>query len=129
MINFFCLKMTNICNIILSYLEENQKPFWAQWYVDGRKRKKIFSIIFTATCIFWHRSSHKYQEPEVLSTEDWFIFKFSKCDFWISHLKKLTHTKFQDERMSRTTVIIENINSKWWILPWNTHFSQIFKSQ
>ena len=43
--------------------------------------------------------------------------------------KKLTHTKFQDESMTRTIAIIENINSKWQILPRNTHFGQIFKSQ
>ena len=43
--------------------------------------------------------------------------------------KKLTYTKFQDERMTRTIVITENVNSKWQILLWNTHFGQIFKSQ
>ena len=40
-INFLCLKMIKICNIISSYLEENQKPFLGQWLVDlYRKRKK-----------------------------------------------------------------------------------------
>ena len=57
------------------------------------------------------------------------FFKSSKFDFWISHPKKLTHTKFQDERMTRTIIIIENANLNWQILPQNTHFSQIFKSQ
>ena len=43
--------------------------------------------------------------------------------------KKLTHTKLQEERMTRTIAITENINSKWQILTRTTHFSQIFKSQ
>ena len=43
--------------------------------------------------------------------------------------KSLTHTKFQDEKMTRTIVITENKNSKRRILPWNTHFGQIFKPQ
>ena len=38
-------------------------------------------------------------------------------------------TKFQDERMTRMIVITENIILKWWNLPRNTHFCQIFKSQ
>ena len=38
---------------------------------------------------------------------------FFKCNFWITHPKKLTHTKFQDERITRAIVITENINSKW----------------
>ena len=42
--------MIKICKIILSYLEENQKP------------------IYPATHIFWHQPSHKYQEPEILHT-------------------------------------------------------------
>ena len=37
--------------------------------------------------------------------------------------------KIQDERMTRTIVITENVNSKLWILPRNTDFGQIFKSQ
>ena len=40
-----------------------------------------------------------------------------------------TYARLQDERMTRTIVITENVNSKWRILPRNTHFSQIFKSQ
>ena len=43
--------------------------------------------------------------------------------------KKLTYAKFEDERVTRTIVITENVNSKWQILPHNTHFGQIFKSQ
>ena len=43
--------------------------------------------------------------------------------------KKLTHTKFQDKRMTRAIVITENMNSKWQILLQNTHLGQIFKSQ
>ena len=30
----------------------------------------------------------------------------------IFHPKKLTHTKFQDERMTRKILITENVNSK-----------------
>ena len=59
----------------------------------------------------------------------YYIFKSSKCDFWISHFKNLTHTKFRDETMKGTIVITENVNLKWRILLWNTHFGQIFKSQ
>ena len=55
--------------------------------------------------------------------QDWFIFKSLKCDFWISYPKKLPHIKFQDERMTRTILITENVNSKWQILPrQNIHF-------
>ena len=43
--------------------------------------------------------------------------------------KKLTYAKSEDERVTRTIVITENVNSKWQILPHNTHFGQIFKSQ
>ena len=57
------------------------------------------------------------------------FFESSKCGFWISHPKKLTHAKSEDERMTRTIVITENVNSKWQILSRNTHFGQIFKSQ
>ena len=57
------------------------------------------------------------------------IFKSCKWKFWIYHTRKRTHTKFQDERTTRTMVITENINSNWRILPKNTHFGQIFKSQ
>ena len=31
--------------------------------------------------------------------------------------KKLTHTKFQNKKLTRTIVITENISSKWRILP------------
>ena len=41
-INFLCLKMIKICNIILSYLEENQKPCLAQWQVDIFRKRRIF---------------------------------------------------------------------------------------
>ena len=48
-------------------------------------------------------------------------------------LKKLTTTKFQDESLTRTIVIAENVNSKLGItqkmLPQNTNFGQIFKSR
>ena len=57
------------------------------------------------------------------------FFKYLRCDFWISQPKKLTHTKFQDERITRTIVITEKINLEWWILHQNIHFDQIFKSQ
>ena len=43
--------MIKICNIILSYLEKNQKPFFG-WYLQKKKKKIFFSIIYLATCIF-----------------------------------------------------------------------------
>ena len=49
-------------------------------------------------------------------TEHWFVFVYSKCDFWTSHAKNLTCTKFQLDRSFRPNVIKENIISKWWIL-------------
>ena len=42
----------------------------------------------------------------------WFIFKSSKCNFWFSHPKKLTHSKLQDKRMTKTIVTTEKVNSK-----------------
>ena len=43
---------------------------------------------------------HNYQEREILNALRLVYFKSSKCDFWISQPKKLTHAKFQDERMT-----------------------------
>ena len=52
-------------------------------------------------------------EPENLKSYiPWFIFKSSKCNFWFSHPKKLTHNKLQDKRMTKTIVTTENVNSK-----------------
>ena len=71
-----------------------------------------------------------YHHFELPTREPKAIFGSSyKCDFWISHPTKLTHTKFQDEKMTRTIVITENKNSKWRVLLQNNHFGQIFKSQ
>ena len=53
--------MIKIYNIILSYLEENQKPFFGSVII-------FFLTIYPATCIFQHGSGHKYQEPEILNT-------------------------------------------------------------
>ena len=44
-----------------------------------------------------------------LTISSWLTLKM----FWITHPKKLTRTKFQDERITRAIVITENINSKW----------------
>ena len=60
-------------------------------------------------------------------TEHWFVFVYSKCDFWTSHAKKHTRTKFQLYRSFRPEVIKESINSKWQILILIRYFSQIFK--
>ena len=60
-------------------------------------------------------------------TEHWFAFVYSKCDFWTSHAKKLTYTKFQLDRSFRPEVIKENVNSKWQILVPIRYFAQIFK--
>ena len=60
-------------------------------------------------------------------TEHWFVFLYSKCDFWTSHSKKLTCTKFQLDRSLRPEVIKRSINSKWCILVPIRYFAQIFK--
>ena len=60
-------------------------------------------------------------------TEHWFVFLYSKCDFWTSHSKKLTCTKFQLDRSFYPEVIKENVNSKWQILVPIRYFVQIFK--
>ena len=51
----------------------------------------------------------------------------SKCDFWTSHAKKHTCTKFQLDRSFRPEVNKKSVNSKWWILVLVKHFVQIFK--
>ena len=60
-------------------------------------------------------------------TEQWFVFVYSKCDFWASHTQKHTCTKFQLDRSFRPEVIKENVNSKWQILLQIRYFAQIFK--
>ena len=61
-------------------------------------------------------------------TEHWFVFVYSKCDFWTFHAKKkLTCTKFQLDRSFRSDIIKENVNSKWQILVLIRYFAQIFK--
>ena len=42
----------------------------------------------------------------------WFIFKPSKCNFRFSHPQKITHSKLQDKRMTKTIVTTEKVNSK-----------------
>ena len=61
--------MIKICNIILSYLEENQKYFfWLNdWLISIEKKEKTFSIIYPTTGIFWHQSGHKCREPKILN--------------------------------------------------------------
>ena len=52
-----------------------------------------------------------YHHFELPTREPKAIFgSSSKCDFWISHPTKFTHTKFQDQKMTRTIVITENKN-------------------
>ena len=54
---------------------------------------------------------------------------YSKCDFWTSHAKKLSCTKFQLDRSFRPEVIKESVISKWRILVLIRYFAQIFKYQ
>ena len=128
MINFLCLKMIKICNI-LSY-QENQSHFW---FNDGlisiEKEKKIF--------FFNYLSGHLYFLAPVWPNvpRNWNL-KYLKTGLFLSPLSVifgfLTQKypyQIQDERMTRTIITRENVNSTWWILPHNTHFGQIFKSQ
>ena len=43
-------------------------------------------------------------------TEHWFVFGYSRCDFWTSHAKKFTCTKFQLDRSFRPEVQ----NGRFW---------------
>ena len=62
-------------------------------------------------------------------TGHWFVFVYSKCDFWTFHARKLTCTKFKLDRSFRPEVIKENINSKWQILVPIWYFTHIFKQR
>ena len=66
-------------------------------------------MFYPATCSFWHRSDHKYRESEILYLKTGLSLQSVRSEFL--NPKKLTHTKFQDERMTRTIVITENENS------------------
>ena len=70
-----------------------------------------------------HNHNLKYE-----ITEHWFVFAYSKCDFWTSHVKKLTYTKFQHDRSFTLEVLKENVNSKWQILILVTYFAQFSNS-
>ena len=59
---FLVFQNDQTCYIIVSYLEEKQKPFLVQ---SIEKEKKL---IYPTKCIFWHWSSHKCQQPEILNT-------------------------------------------------------------
>ena len=98
--------------------------FWLNGRLVSIEKKRIFFSNIPPHAFFGTGSVTSTKNLKSSIPKDWFIFKSSKCDFWISHPEKLIRTKFQDKRMT-----IENVNSKWQILPWNTHFSQIFKSQ
>ena len=52
----------------MSYLDENQKQFLAQWKFDIYRKEKKNPIVYPAKRIFWHQSGHKNQESENLNT-------------------------------------------------------------
>ena len=98
--------------------------------ISIEKEKKFFQLsiqphVFFSTGPVTSTENQKSEIPE-----DWFIYKSSKSSKSLksssSHPKKLTHTKFKDERMTRK-IITENINSKLPILSCSIHFDQIFK--
>ena len=90
-----------------------------------KEEKTFFQLSsYLATCIIQHWSgrSQDYQEPEILNKTGLFLSLWSVI-FGFLTPKKLPHIKFQDERMTRTILITENVNSKWQILPrQNIHF-------
>ena len=97
------------------------------WYLQ--KRKKV---------IFNYLPGHMYFLAPVWSqVRKTLNLKYLKTGVFLSVpsviLGFLTPNTYpyqiQDERVTRTIVITESIYSKWWILPRNTHFGQIFKSQ
>ena len=68
--------------------------FWLNDRLISIEREKKKSIIYPATCILWHRSSHKHREPEILKYPKISLFLSLLCVvFGFPTPKKLTHTK------------------------------------
>ena len=127
-----CERKQNLRNIYLTLYHHFELP--------RREPKAIFGSVIGWYLFFNYLLGHIYFLALVPSQvpRTWNLKNLIKTDLSLSPRsvifgfltpKNLIHTKFQDERMTRTIVITENVNSKWQILPWNTNFSQIFKSQ
>ena len=123
-----CLK--SAINLKL-YFERSKRElnlnFGKMLHVFSFWRKKFFWITvvprtFLVPLLVKHNKNLKCE-----ITEYWFVFVYSKCDFWTSQTQKGTCTKFQLDRSFRPEVIKENINSKWHILVPIRYFAQIFK--
>ena len=75
--------------------------------------EKIFFLVIVVPHTFPIPLPVKHNENlKCEITEFWFVFVYSKCDFWTSHAKKLTCAKFQLDRFFRSEIIKESVNSK-----------------
>ena len=95
---FLVFQNDQTCYIIVSYLEEKQKPFLVQ-SIEKEKKINLSNQMYFLALV-------QSQVPTTWNLKylkTWFIFKSSKHDFWISQPLKLTHTKFQDEKLTRTS--------------------------
>ena len=108
-----------VCWSRLSFKTQFKIEFLLPFF-GSRNALKI--TLFLVPLLVKHNKNLKWE-----ITEHWFVFLYSKCDFWTSHARKCTCTKFQLNGSFRPEVIKESVNSKWHILVQIRYFAQIFK--
>ena len=69
------------------------------WYLQKKKKKLFFNYLSSHMYFFGPVWSQVLRTWNIKYLKTGLFFKSSKCDFWISHPKKPTHTKLQDERI------------------------------
>ena len=120
---FLVFQNDQTCYIIVSYLEEKQKPFLVQ-SIEKEKKINLSNQMYFLALV----------QSQVPTT--WNL-KYLKTGLFLSLLsvifgflnpKNLPIPNFKMKSWLEQ-VLTDYINSKWQILPQNTHFGKIFKSQ